>query len=76
MDLLKAPKPSEANLQRSPGRERNIEPTGILSVRSIGVLASRLHVIDAGCKRLSSRYYGVQRLAVIVTAWPHKLELH
>jgi hypothetical protein len=50
------------------GRGRNILPTGILSVRSIGVLASRLHAIGAGCKRLSSGHYGVQWLAVIMTA--------
>lgn len=73
---FESPKPIEANFQRSPGRERNTLHTGILSVRSIGVFASRSHVINAGCKRLSSGYHGVQWLAVIVTAWPHKLELH
>lgn len=64
-----APNPlKQANLQRSPGRGRNILSTGILSIRSIGALTSRLHVIDTGCKRLSSGDHGVQWLAVIVTA--------
>lgn len=77
MGPLKTPKPVEANFNVHQVAGETSYPLGFTrSVRLIGVLASRLHVIDAGCKRLSSRHYGVQWLAVIVTAWPHKLELH
>jgi hypothetical protein len=74
---LKTASPLKSTFNASPGRGRNILPIAILSALSIEVLASGLqHVINTGCKRLSSGYHGVQWLAVIMTAWPHKLELH